>query len=471
MFSAQAGKRLSRKIMGIGVFLSLTPVTVLAIGSWILMQRAGQNAIVASARPAGNNLNHLLESLLAQCQSMHEEIGRSINGAQVMLENAGPLELDTNHLIKSSALNQFNGQVTQCQLPVMKAGKTLLTPVASFSEQAPIVDEIQRVSGKAATIFERMNTRGDMLPVSTTLSTASGMRAIGAVLPYAEPDGKANPILVKVLAKETNVAKTMTPDGWYVEVFAPLTDATGKVIGMLSTGVPETELTAEVRRFRARFDYAGKEHLFVLEGDETANKLTVIAEDATRGGTTIRQEESANGQDYLETIFKKASAAKPGDVSELRYDQPVNDGRMPRPMIARFTYFPEWNWVIGVTQPEEEYLAAAAPIRALLTGIFWMSLATLVGAFVVAQRIVRKFSHEFAQRIGSSVVSLSAKAQEVSSAANLVAHGPLDGPTSTGQASLSPDSLHDQAENLIRLANGIQETAEKLRNDLEIEKL
>jgi hypothetical protein len=48
---------------------------------------------------------------------------------------------------------------------------------------------VKKLAGGTATVFQRMNERGDMLRVATNIGDAGGRRAIGTYIAATEPDG------------------------------------------------------------------------------------------------------------------------------------------------------------------------------------------------------------------------------------------------------------------------------------------
>ena len=66
---------------------------------------------------------------------------------------------------------------------------------ACRKRESPIVDAIQKVAGGTCTIFQRMNSAGDMLRVSTNVVKKDGARAIGTYIPRKNPAGRPNPVL------------------------------------------------------------------------------------------------------------------------------------------------------------------------------------------------------------------------------------------------------------------------------------
>src|SRR5690606_19414635 len=111
-----------------------------------------------------------------------------------------------------------------------------------------VVDEVARLVGETATIFQRINERGDMIRVATTVKDAEGKRAIGTFIPADNPDGSANPVVSAILRGETYHGRAFVVNAWYLTAYEPLKDRVGNVVGMLYVGVKHQTVEARVRQ-------------------------------------------------------------------------------------------------------------------------------------------------------------------------------------------------------------------------------
>ena len=112
----------------------------------------------------------------------------------------------------------------------------------------PIVDEVTRLVGETATVFQRMNENGDMLRVATTVETLEGKRAIGTYIPAINPDGVENPVISTILKGETYHGRAYVVNAWYLTAYAPLTGWDGNLVGMIYVGVKQKTVEARVRQ-------------------------------------------------------------------------------------------------------------------------------------------------------------------------------------------------------------------------------
>lgn len=158
--------------------------------------------------------------------------------AKEALVSAG-FSFDAASQVDWKATNQLNKETTEVKLPQMLVGGKWIGQVDEFSQPSPVVDDIIAKSGvPLITLFQRMNDAGDMLRVATTVKKKDGKRAIGTYIPVVEPDGAKNPVLEKVLAGTDFYGRALVVDKWCITGYSPLTDASGKVVGVIFVGVP-----------------------------------------------------------------------------------------------------------------------------------------------------------------------------------------------------------------------------------------
>ena len=86
----------------------------------------------------------------------------------------------------------------------MLCGETWLGQNTDMTRPSPVVDQLKQMVGGTATIFQRMNDKGDMLRVVTNVETLDNKRAISTYIPAVTTDGTPNPVLAKVLSGDVS---------------------------------------------------------------------------------------------------------------------------------------------------------------------------------------------------------------------------------------------------------------------------
>ena len=409
-----------KRILSRGVALALAPLLLVVVVTLLVQMLANSASVAGCFQLATQDLNHTVQALLGESKSNQENIAKGLAGAKVVLDRAGKIDFDTSHPIAWKAKNQLTNQIVDISLPVMLAGSTRITPVADFSHEAPIVDEVQQMFQMTATVFQRMNDQGDMLRIATTVKKSTGERAIGTFIPAIASDSKPNLVVKTVLSGKAYLGRAFVVNAWFIAAYQPILDGRGHIVGMIYTGLPETVLRDQIARFNAQLSSAGKTDVFILHTAAAAKGLFVLSNDQTLEGHDSWSTKDSKGNLFVQAICKTALAAKPAEISEASYWSLPHGDHPSRKMIARFTYFPEWDWVIGVQEPEDDFLASPNRIRNIFRITDWaLPLFCLLTA-ITAISVWRRFVSRLSSRIRSVVSKLIDSSRQMATAATSI---------------------------------------------------
>jgi methyl-accepting chemotaxis protein len=471
---SEATSNIRRKIVAMGVLLALAPVVTLLAAGWIVMKRIDQVAVIDATRSSSTNLSYLTRNLFEICRSYQLSAVRKLKAGRTILDRAGPITVDPGRQLVWRAKNEITGEVVEPRLPLMMAGSAQFVPVADFNQTAPVVDEIERTYGTAATVFQRMNENGDMLRVSSSEKLDGGMRAIGSYIPAVSPDGHANQALQAVMTGQIFLGTTLASGTVYLAAYQPLKDEAGAMVGMLYTAVPEDEITARVKEIALGAKSPNHEELFVLRaaGDERGTAL--IMSDKSLEGHNLWEEKDSAGQLYVQEICRRAAALAPGDVAQFKYQKIARVGGIPRTVIVQFAYLPEWNWVVGFAEPEVNFLAGASAIQASASWGMWLLLGVGLAASGLVIRIWVEYSSDLTYGLSSHLADLTTKSKELTAAAGAISqevHGakPALAPSAAGNVLAKAGRTADEINLAIRLigesgnsANGVIGSIEQM---------
>jgi hypothetical protein len=382
---------------------------MLSLAGWIVMQRINQTVMLASVRTSSARLVDLTHNFSDICRTYQQASIDILKSGRAVLYAAGGITLNEARLVSWRVRNEDTGVVTELQLPVMSAGDTHFLPLTD-SSPAPLVDEIERINGTPAAIFQRMDERGDMLRVSSDMKSPTGVRGLGGYLP-------ASDALTDVLRGKSRVAREIFFDGNYLTVWQPLQDQTGKVVGMLSTALPERRITAKIRSFidgQSSVDRAG---LFAWRASGADQGTAFLMADKSLEGQDLWNQKDSSGQLYVQQICARTLALPPGEIAEYKYQQGPRVGAIPQNIIAKFTYVPGLDWVVGYAQPESDLLAGATALQALLNWGMWLLLGVGLAGTGLAVRIWVKFSGDLADKLSVLLIKVTENAKQVSVAA------------------------------------------------------
>jgi methyl-accepting chemotaxis protein len=367
------------------------------------------------------------------CASQHvaltQQLDSSLAVAQDVLARAGGFATGSE-AAEWAAVNQLDQTRQTVALPRAMAGSTWLGQNRDGSVSTPVVDEASRLSGAAVTVFQRMNTSGDMLRVATTVRAADGARAVGTFIPAVEPGGKRNAVLERVLSGQPYRGRAFVVNAWYLTVYTPLRGAGGEVSGMLFVGQRQDGL-ASIRDAIQNAQLGATGGLRVVGGKGGQRGKVLIAGTGEAEGADLLELGGPEARAAAASILDQASA--PGFSGVGRAVLPAPDGRR---RVTAFSYFAAWDWLIVASLDEAEVHAAAADVHgrlkvtAALAAL--LALAVLGGAVILATRAARR---------------LSAPIEEMAHAAETIAEGDL-----------AVDVRHRGPDELGRLADAFRGT-------------
>jgi methyl-accepting chemotaxis protein len=434
--------KLRTRLLVTGIGLSALPMLIV---SAVVLRQNHQMVTVASSenvKLAKTDLDHIAAGIVAMCQAQQESISSSLNVAKSELADMGTVSL-SSETMSWNAANQVTSAVQKVDLPKMIAGETWLGNNADSAKPSPLVDKVKKLVGGTCTVFQKMNSTGDMLRVCTNVQKTDGTRAIGTYIPAVGAEGKPNPVVSAVLRGETYRGRAQVVGKWYFTAYEPIYGAGKNVIGMLYVGVPE-ESVVGLRQAIMKTQVGETGYVYVLDSEGRY----VISKDGKRDGENIFAAKDASGNLFIQEIIRKAKALKPGEVAEQLYPWQNQGEATARTKVARIMYFEPWDWVIGVGSYEEEIYRARDQVQTIgktsnwiLGGVWMVSLfLTTVIWIWVAGGISRRINHVVVQlQEGSDQVASAS--QQVSAASQSLAEGATEQAASLEETSSSLEEM------------------------------
>ncbi len=328
------------------------------------------------------------------------QVDYNLNVARHILAAAGEVRLSPE-TVSWQALNQFTKESHELKLPKLFAGKTWLGKNSNLATETPIVDEVTRLVGETATIFQRMNADGDMLRVATTVRTASNQRAIGTYIPAVNPDGADNPVISSVLKGDTYHGRAYVVNAWYLTAYEPIYDGAGSLVGMLYVGIKQEVAESRVREAILQTKVGRTGYVYVLSGNGQDHGRYVISQNGERDGEDVWMSRDSDGRNVIQEIIRKAVVLRPGEMTTIRYRwQNPGEGE-PRWKIARLAYYAPWNWVIGTSVHADELatyhnlLVAGRERMTRVMGLAGIVIILIIGVIgiIIAWTITRPVRH------------------------------------------------------------------------------
>jgi methyl-accepting chemotaxis protein len=383
--------KIKSKILIIGCLLVVIPQLIATTLTLIQNRFVLDNTVKETTKLTYTDLDHLVESVYGLVQS-HQDVNQiniknSLKVAHEVVANRGGFSFD-EQTVRWDAVNQFSFATSAIELPRMKVGYSWLGQESRPRANVLVVDQVRDLVGVTCTVFQRMNASGDMLRVATNVIKNDGTRAISTYIPSIQPDGKRNPVIATVLNGETFVGKAYVVDAQYITAYEAIRDAGNNIIGMLYVGIP-LERVESLRQTILNIVVGKTGYVWVLDSEGNY----VISQRGQRDGENIFNSRDEQGNLFIREMIKKARALKPGEIAEHHYYWKNPGDPKERIKVARLVYFEPWDWIVGASSTEDEFLESTNKLKTaamrstfLLLGILIVSLITAIWVWVIVAR-------------------------------------------------------------------------------------
>ncbi|MBN1826820.1 MAG: Cache 3/Cache 2 fusion domain-containing protein, partial [Candidatus Eisenbacteria bacterium] len=378
-----------------GVFLTAASiVSIIAIQKTYVARDVDRELTIL----AKNEVSKIATDVYHMCQVSNDQLAQQLAGTlnvvRDKIDGAGGVSV-AGRTVTWNAVNQYTQVAETVSLPAMNVGGKWLGQVYDAETSVPAIDAAVGLTGGTATVFQRMNERGDMLRVATNVLKTDGTRAIGTYIPAQNPDGTPNPVVSSVMRGETFRGRAYVVNAWYITVYEPILDAGGRVIGMLYAGIPQENVTS-LRRGIMDIVVGKSGYVFVLGGKGSVRGDYIISFEGKRDGENIYGAKDANDTPFIQQMIDKALVTSNGSVDYQDYwwlNKAAGETEA-RKKISAVTYFEPWDWVIGAGAYEDDFKDAKANVgsaldRLMLWGALGAAAFLALCAFVTWMVAVR----------------------------------------------------------------------------------
>ena len=410
------------KVTGLGAVAVLScSLVILGIIYWQGGSLKGQIAI-ETRNLVTEQLTKSVQLIYNMCQvqdaAVNRELECSIGLADAVVLSHGGIS-QSGQKTTWQAVNQFTKQTETVELPLLQTGETLLQKVEEVSKPVPLIDTISSLSKATCTLFQRMPDDG-MLRVATSVVTKAGKRAVGTYIP-AKHQGKPNQVVATLLSGQTFYGRAFVVDAWYLTVYQPLKDQKGSIIGALYVGIKQSEALAGLRQALMHTKIGETGYVWILGAKGDQRGQYILSKDGKSDGQEIWDALDAHGNKFVQTMIGEAVGDQPGKVHFLKYPWKNPGETEPRIKRSGFTYFPEWNWVIGLGAYDDEFrgaeLKTARKLDDMLNKVLLAALIMILAASLLSLLMARRIANP----IRALSLDLGDSAGEVSQASEQIA--------------------------------------------------
>ena len=171
------------KLLILGITLTAGPLLLFGAVMWRNSHQLREIAYTGCLRGAETDLDHIAASMDMLCDdsrgALEHQVRENLHSASVLMDQVGAMQMDPVSAVTWEARNQFTKAVSTVSLPKVLVGGTWLGQVQDTDTKVPVVDAVRNVTKATSTIFQRVNSQGDMLRVATNVIGDDGKRAIG----------------------------------------------------------------------------------------------------------------------------------------------------------------------------------------------------------------------------------------------------------------------------------------------------
>ena len=374
---------LKKKVIGLGVLAAFLPVLVMIVLVGRFQASVSQVAGKEINVLAMMNIAQIAKDVYGLCETsndlIQQKINHDLNVAREILKQHKNLELSSQTVLWE-VTNQFTKKTQQMNLPRMMLGGAWLGQNRSFSVATPVVDDVNRMTGGACTVFQRMNAAGEMVRVATNVEDMDRKRAIGTYIPALNPDGTPNAVIAAVMKGQPYRGLAYVVNAWYLTAYEPLTDHAGKIIGMLFAG-EKIEAVSSLRKTIMNTRVGKTGYVAILGGKGENRGKYAISKDGARDGENIWNEKDAQGNLVIQELTTKATAAPKGEVAFHSYYWQNPGEQHARKKISALLYFEPYDWIILAGTYEEDYLLPLNHLKSIIERMYGEII--LVGGLIL----------------------------------------------------------------------------------------
>ncbi|MCP4745765.1 MAG: HAMP domain-containing protein [Desulfobacteraceae bacterium] len=375
--------KLRVKLLTAGLMLTLIPVVIIGLFQYNQLQNAIERSREESLDLGYESLEHIASGVKELAITQHDLITKTLTGYSESISGLiaakGGVSLSKADIVWQT-FNVETQKREQVKLPKMMLGNKWFGQVSALNQYVPIVDEARSHFDAACSVFQRINDNGDMLRVATNV-VSDGKRPLGTFMSRIKKDGSAHPVIETVMSGGSYRGRNYAIDGWFITNYSPIYDINKKIIGMLGVAVRQEQIKS-LRDSIIDTVVGITGYVYVLDGEGHY----VYSYKGQRDGEKIWDVQQ-DGKYIIRDIVRIAQDLKGDNMGTYSYMWKNPGDPRPRAKTAKLLYFEPWDWVIGASTYDEEFLSGVRAIEAEgIKGLYY-SIAVIAG-FIIMSFIV-----------------------------------------------------------------------------------
>lgn len=399
---------LRSKILLLASLAAALPLPIL----WFITVSGARQASVEAATEldtlARQNVRQVAADVVRLCETanglMQPRLERGLAFARAELARRGGFAPDGARRTWT-AVDQESRTTTPVTLPGLSLGGVPLVENRDPKVPSPIVDELKAATGMWSSFFQRMNEKGDMLRVVSSILTPDGRRGTGLFLPAVLPDGAANPVLSAVLAGRTYRGTSLVAGKMYLAAYDPVRDPSGRIVGMLAVAF-DSQVLEGIRQTISGTVVGRSGSVSVVGLRGGSRGVYAVSPRREKDGTSAWNERDASGRLPVQEQASLGHALRTGEIAFHRSLWKGTAGGAPWRKVSAVAYFEPWDWLIEAGTNEADFQGARSGMEAAFQRLIRQAALGGAGALAVAGLVALLFAH----RLGNPLVVLAGEA-------------------------------------------------------------
>lgn len=355
------------QILTVCLVLVIVPV----VGAGLLSYRSSEQEIFTFVKNKLTEQSQFVRNYLETTITItQQKVNADLNVAHEILASAGMPVLDEDEPMTVQAVNQITLNTKTITIPTMKIAG------ARVANTTDLVDHVQRLIGETVTIFQIIPDGA--LRIATNVLQTDGSRAVNTFIPLDSP------VYQTVMSDQPFYGRAYVVNAWYQTAYEPLKDMQGKIIGMLYVGVKDA--TEQVLDNLATIVVGKTGYIWVLDREGQY----VLSYKRQRDGESLLDSQDGNGRFFIREWVAKAPTLSKGESVIDAYPWRNTGEKLSRLKIAAYTYFPEWQWVIGAGAYIDDFQDSLRNMRLIVSTVCGVAILLGVGlAYLLTRMIIR----------------------------------------------------------------------------------
>lgn len=376
---------LRNKIIALAITAAVLPVLV-TIAVTLNQERQVAHTIADEIdKLAHETITHVALDLYNLCDTtnafVQDDVIQAAKAARRLVSNAGGFALGRSREL--TIHHDYTDEEKTVHLPMLTLGGQPIRPTDDPDQSVPLVDMVRDMTGVPCTIYQRVDEKGDMLRIASSVLTKDGSRGgMLGYLPFVNVDGAEHSVLKKIINGQEYLGFNQAQGRNWMVNYLPIRGSDGQTIGMIGLGVIVDEINTLKETVAAtRVGKSG--YVWAVQGTGPNAGRYIISPNRGRDGENVLNLKDANGQPLVRDIINKALQSTPGNIFYKRYMWKNPTDAEPRKKFAAYVYFKPWDWIIGVGAYEDDYDHVKQAVGGQLRGMLKAILATSAGLLLL----------------------------------------------------------------------------------------